>query len=139
MIRTKRVTATLATTSAALLLTVAPAHAGGHTTIIYTADGASGTYGGKGMFAGGANPEIFQVCDTKTDGMAASAEFWWPAGSGYPEGGFTLMDDNGASAFCKVGEFVRTWDVPEGATVYITVCRVSGGRTQDCTHSYGEA
>lgn len=138
MIRTKRFAAVATAVPAAILLTLAPAEAAGSTKVVYTGDGGS-TYGGKAIFTGGTHPEKFQVCDTEADGMAARAYFWWDGENGGPDGLITLMDDNGSNPFCVGGEYVAEYDVHEGASVQITVCRVSAGWDQDCRVDWGHA
>ncbi|MBZ6089976.1 hypothetical protein KVH02_16800 [Streptomyces olivaceus] len=133
MIRAKHVMTTLAAVPAAFLLTMAPAHAAGHSTVVYTSEGGS-TYGGKALFWGGYDWEAFEVCDTKSDGMAARAYWSWKGGS------VTLIDANGSTAFCdKDPQHIARKNVPENAYVDIKVCRVKGGKDRDCTTSVGRA
>ncbi|MET9830584.1 hypothetical protein ABZ078_15000 [Streptomyces sp. NPDC006385] len=134
-VRAKHIATTLAAVPAAFLLTVAPAQAAGSTTVVYTSDGGS-TMAGKAIFWGGYDKEAFQVCDTESDGMRVWAHWSWNGGS------VTLSDADGSSAFCddKPAHIARK-QVPEGATVEITVCRRDGanGVKKDCGFNYGKA
>ncbi|MCZ9350995.1 hypothetical protein NGM36_14480 [Streptomyces mutabilis] len=134
MLRAKHVVTTLAAVPAALVLAMAaPAQAAGSTTVAYTSEGGS-TYGGKAIFWGGYSPEAFQVCDTKSDGMAARAYWSWKGGS------VTLTDANGSSAYCdNDARHIAQKNVSEGYSVDIKVCRVKNGVNRDCTYSVGKA
>ncbi|MEU5091679.1 hypothetical protein [Streptomyces sp. NPDC021356] len=132
-IRAIHVVTTLAAVPAAFLLAAGPAQAAGSTTVVYTEDGGS-TRGGKAIFWGGYSPEAFQVCDTEADGAAAWAKWSWKGGS------VTLEDADGSSAFCdNKPQHIARKQVPEGARVSITVCRILGGVKKDCGFNYGKA
>ncbi|MER5632641.1 hypothetical protein [Streptomyces nitrosporeus] len=101
----------------------------------YTSDGP-GTLGAKAISHGHADPEFFEVCDTKADGMRAWAQFTWDGST------VTLQDADGATAFCQnPNPHATSRQIPEGRTINIKVCLRDGanGPLKECGYNTGKS
>ncbi|WP_327175434.1 hypothetical protein OG599_09010 [Streptomyces sp. NBC_01335] len=101
----------------------------------YTSDGP-GTLGAKAISHGAGDPEFFEVCDTKSDGLRAWAQFTWDGST------VTLEDADGASDFCQdPNPHATSRQITEGRTINVKVCLRDGasGPLTSCGYVTGKS
>ena len=118
-----RLVAAGALTMVALVAGAVPAYAGQDIPPTYSSDSGQGA-GGKFVSSG----DVVHACDLKLDGMRARVELW-RSGIGRP--GF--VEDTQTDGKCVT----KTVDVPEGAEVFLRVCRfrASDSTLHNCRNS----